>query len=61
MKLIEAVVVCMIILLFSAIIVHPVIMIEDMQKEILQTRKEIYILREELSQIQKSNESLQNE
>lgn len=61
MKLIEAVVVCMIILLFSAIIVHPLIMIEDMQKEILQTRKEIYILREELSQIQKSNESLQNE
>ncbi len=61
MKLIEAVVVCIIILLFSAIIVHPVIMIEDMQKEILQTRKEIYILREELSQIQKSNESLQNE
>jgi len=45
MKLIEAVVVCMIILLFSAIIVHPVIMIEDMQKEILQTRKEIYITR----------------
>lgn len=61
MKLIEVVIVCIIILLFSAIIVHPVIMIENMQKEIIQTRKEIYILREELTQLQQSKESPENE
>ena len=58
MKLIEVVVVCIIILLFVGIIVHPVIMIEKTQNEIIQTRKEIYLLRDELNQIQKSKESI---
>ena len=61
MKLIEVVVVCMIILLFSAIIVHPVIMIENMQNEIIQTRKEIYALREELNQLQEPKENTAND
>lgn len=57
MKLIEVVVVCIIILLFSVIIVHPIVMIRDMQNEIIQTRKEIYLLRDELKQSQITNES----
>ena len=52
MNFVEVVVVCIIILLFVVIIVHPIIMIENMQNEIIQTRKEIYNLREELQQIQ---------
>lgn len=57
MKLIEVVVVCIIILLFSVIIVHPIVMINNMQDEIIQTRKEIFLLRDELNQNQITNES----
>lgn len=52
MNFVEVVVVCVIILLFVVIIVHPVLLIEEMQTGIIQTRKEIYNLREELHQIQ---------
>lgn len=52
MNFVEVVVVCIIFLLFVVIIVHPIIMIENMQNEIIQTRKEIYNLREELHKIQ---------
>lgn len=55
MNLVEVVVSCIIMILFLSILVHPMVLLDDMNKELSEVRQETYVLREELIQLQKQH------
>ncbi len=55
MNLVEVVIACIIMILFLGILVQPLILLDDMNKELSEVRRETYELREELIQLQKQH------
>lgn len=55
MNLVEVIVVCVIMVLFISILVQPLMLLDDMRKELAAVRQETYEMREELIQLQEQH------